>query len=143
MQTRERAHCARSVFPFIKKKKKKKLGEVRPRVIQQGSVSRYADRHHLREDLSSRLLDCQIPRSCRQVLLPSPPARMWHKLLGHMASLTALLCSPGSWSDAPSSLAAEGLLVSSCGRSLNAITSDSGLRGLSLLVTGRGRGGTP
>ena len=24
MQTRERAHCARSVFPFIKKKKKKK-----------------------------------------------------------------------------------------------------------------------
>ena len=23
MQTRERAHCARSVFPFIKKKKKK------------------------------------------------------------------------------------------------------------------------
>ena len=25
MQTRERAHCARSVFPFIKKKKKKKL----------------------------------------------------------------------------------------------------------------------
>ena len=26
MQTRERAHCARSVFPFIKKKKKKKEG---------------------------------------------------------------------------------------------------------------------
>ena len=25
MQTRERAHCARSVFPFIKKKKKKKI----------------------------------------------------------------------------------------------------------------------
>ena len=25
MQTRERAHCARSVFPFIKKKKKKTL----------------------------------------------------------------------------------------------------------------------
>ena len=24
MQTRERAHCARSVFPFVKKKKKKK-----------------------------------------------------------------------------------------------------------------------
>ena len=24
MQTRERAHCARSVFPFIKKKRKKK-----------------------------------------------------------------------------------------------------------------------
>ena len=24
MQTRERVHCARSVFPFIKKKKKKK-----------------------------------------------------------------------------------------------------------------------
>ena len=27
MQTRERAHCARSVFPFIKKKKKKILSE--------------------------------------------------------------------------------------------------------------------
>ena len=26
MQTQERAHCARSVFPFIKKKKKKKKG---------------------------------------------------------------------------------------------------------------------
>ena len=25
MQTRERAHCARSVFPFIKKKKIKKI----------------------------------------------------------------------------------------------------------------------
>ena len=25
MQTRERAHCARSVFPFIKKKKKKNI----------------------------------------------------------------------------------------------------------------------
>ena len=29
MQTRERAHCARSVFPFIKKKKKKK-SELKP-----------------------------------------------------------------------------------------------------------------
>ena len=28
MQTRERAHCARSVFPFIKKKKKKKHNPV-------------------------------------------------------------------------------------------------------------------
>ena len=26
MQTRERAHCARSVFPFIKKKKKRRRG---------------------------------------------------------------------------------------------------------------------
>ena len=29
MQTRERAHCARSVFPFIKKKKKKKKAKTR------------------------------------------------------------------------------------------------------------------
>ena len=28
MQTRERAHCARSVFPFIKKKKKKKVSDL-------------------------------------------------------------------------------------------------------------------
>ena len=32
MQTRKRAHCARSVFPFIKKKKKKKKKDVHHRV---------------------------------------------------------------------------------------------------------------
>ena len=30
MQTRERAHCAHSVFPFIKKKKKKNLNLTKP-----------------------------------------------------------------------------------------------------------------
>ena len=30
MQTRERAHCARSVFPFIKKEKKKKIPKFIP-----------------------------------------------------------------------------------------------------------------
>ena len=33
MQTRERAHCARSVFPFIRKKKKKKIPPVMQRLM--------------------------------------------------------------------------------------------------------------
>ena len=40
--------------------------------------------------------------------------------------------------DAPSSVAAEGLLVSSCGRLHSTGASDPGLRGLSSLVAGRG-----
>ena len=43
------------------------LGEVRPQAVQQGSLSRDADRHHSREGLSDGLSDYQIPRSCRQV----------------------------------------------------------------------------
>ena len=34
MQTRERAHCARSVFPFIKKKKKKKKTVAELRLVR-------------------------------------------------------------------------------------------------------------
>ena len=36
MQTRERAHCARSVFPFIKKKKKKNFRALTDRIWFQG-----------------------------------------------------------------------------------------------------------
>ena len=39
MQTRERAHCARSVFPFIKKKKKKKKKKKIPAEPGQGTTA--------------------------------------------------------------------------------------------------------
>ena len=35
MQTRERAHCARSVFPFIKKKKKKEKKKKKKKLATQ------------------------------------------------------------------------------------------------------------
>ena len=54
-----------------------------------------------------------------------------------------MLSFPGLCSDAPVSVAAEGLLASSCGRSCNASASDSGIRGLPSLLAGRGRGGWP
>ena len=52
-----------------------RLGEVRPQSIQQGAVSRDADRHHPREGLSNGLLECQILGSNSQVSVPSVTTR--------------------------------------------------------------------
>ena len=113
----------------------RQLGEDRPRAIQQGSVSRNADRHHPRGvyPANSWIIRFQdlVVKFC---ILPSPTAKMWQQLLGYMTSLER----SRSCSDAPASVPAEVLLVSSCGRSLDVSASDSGMQGLPSLVTGRG-----
>ena len=53
MQTRERANCARSVFPFIKKKKKKKMVSIIHYRLKTRKVEEENGTHHIL-DMRSR-----------------------------------------------------------------------------------------
>ena len=70
-------------------------------------------------------------------LLPSPPAKMRQQLLGHLASLERFVPQGHAWM-LPLQLQQKACWSPSCGRSLNADTSDSGLCGLPSLVAERG-----
>ena len=106
----------------------RQMGEVGPRAIQ-GSVSRNVNKHHPREGLSGGLSDSLSPRFCR--LVPSPPVFFCKDVAAALGphGIPGALCSQGSCSNAPTSVATESLLVSSCRRSLITSASDSGLQG--------------
>ena len=74
------------------------MGDIKPQIIQQGSVSRDADRHQPREGLPKGLLDCHVLGSCRLVLSPiSSGQDVTATARPH--GVPGVLCSLGSHSD--------------------------------------------
>ena len=90
--------------------------------------------HHPRDSLSSGLLDYQIPASCEQV--PFSPISS-HKDVAvtiRQHGIPGAVHFPGLRLVVPSTVAAEVLLVSSCGVSVDVCACDSGMHGVYWLV---------
>ena len=79
MQTRERAHCARSVFPFmIKKKKKKKTPETREEVPGSSRDSSKASPDKTKEGEKCTHSDCPTDAEKHLASMPWNPELETH-----------------------------------------------------------------